>query len=93
MITPTQIADTQALTPRAREFVRKNRTAAVVSAAWLDEHGHDVTAGPETGVKLRLRFEDGTQRTLQLTDMQTLWAAKVEPRWHAFTHSPEGTPQ
>lgn len=72
---------TERLTDRAREFVAKNRAARIVSGQWLDKDRRNVTGPPETWVKLRYRFADGTQLTLNEADRASLSASGIEPVW------------
>lgn len=75
------------LTAKAREFVRKNASAAVVSGEWLDKNRRRVTGPPETWVKKRYRFDDMTQITLNEVDLASLKAGGVEPVWWGDRHA------
>ncbi len=79
--TPHPKAIAGRLTKRASKFAEVNRTLSTISGARLDTDRRRVTAGPETWVKLRYRFEDGQQITLDQADMASMAAVGIEPVW------------
>jgi hypothetical protein len=66
---------------KALAFKRKNEGRLIVSMAWKDEAGRNVTGGPETWVKNVVRFDDGTQLTVRPKVIEILDAMGFEPRW------------
>ncbi len=74
------------LTPRAKRFVQINSSHYVVMAAWLDKDRKAPTGPPETWVKMRYRFSNMQQITLNEDDLASLSAANIKPIWWADRH-------
>ncbi len=70
------------LTKQARRFAEINWTSGITSGEWLDSAGQPVTGHPNTWVKLRYRFDNGRQVTLEQVDRDCLADNGIEPRWY-----------
>lgn len=61
------------LTAKAKAFTEHNKQYAIYAAKWLPEN-----RPPSEWQRLKFRFINGSVRTLQKIDLQSL---EIQPRW------------
>lgn len=72
------------LSPKIRRFIEHNKEHGIIESTWLDKDGKEPSGGPDTWVKQRSRFEDGTVMMLSDIDLKAMLNAGFKPRWRGM---------
>lgn len=76
------------LPPRLHRIIEHNAEYEIIEAAWLDKDGKEPRGAPETWVKHRLTYSDGTVFTVTDEEQQAMLDAGFEPRWRGIGYDP-----